>query len=109
MMILRKLLLNKVTLFCSLFILFISILLKYYGLNTIDKNMNLIFSSKLEKKNDKLFTQEELIQFNGIDMKQMYLAILGNVFDVTKGKKHYGKGSGYNFFIGMLFFSLVYF
>lgn len=28
------------------------------------------------------------------------LAILGQVFDVTKGRRHYGKDGGYSFFAG---------
>ena len=30
----------------------------------------------------------------------IYLAILGRIYDVSKGKKHYGPGGGYNFFSG---------
>lgn len=48
----------------------------------------------------KLFSSEELQKYNGIDNPELYLAILGNVFDVTKGKKHYGPGETYNVFAG---------
>jgi len=30
----------------------------------------------------------------------IYIGIKGKVYDVTKGKKHYGKGGGYNGFAG---------
>lgn len=45
----------------------------------------------------RLFTVEELAAFNG---DQLYLAILGSVFDVTKGARHYEPGGGYHGFIG---------
>ncbi|EDV22627.1 uncharacterized protein TRIADDRAFT_16260, partial [Trichoplax adhaerens] len=48
-----------------------------------------------------IFTASDLKQYNGDDpQKPIYLAVLGQVFDVTKGKEHYGKGGGYNFFSG---------
>lgn len=31
---------------------------------------------------------------------KLYLAILGSIYDVTEGKKHYGIGSPYNYFVG---------
>ncbi len=34
------------------------------------------------------------------DAPVLRLAILGQVFDVTKGRKHYGKDGGYAFFAG---------
>ena len=48
----------------------------------------------------RLFTKKELSQFTGADDGDVYLAILGDVFDVTKGRKHYGVGGGYGFFSG---------
>lgn len=53
--------------------------------------------------NEKLFTPEELKDFNGRDeSKGPYLAILGRVYNVKKGKKHYGPDGGYEFFSGKL-------
>jgi len=50
---------------------------------------------------EKLFTAEELQKYNGSDPRQpIYLAILGQVFDVSKAPKYYGKGGGYNGFAG---------
>lgn len=49
----------------------------------------------------KLFTKEELTKFTGKDNSPVYLAILGDVFDVSKGRKHYGQGGGYHFFTGL--------
>ncbi|KAL3502440.1 hypothetical protein ACH5RR_036889 [Cinchona calisaya] len=49
----------------------------------------------------RLFSVEELSLYNGSDPQQpIYLGILGTVFDVTKGKSHYGSGGGYNHFAG---------
>lgn len=49
----------------------------------------------------KLFTVQELALYNGTDAAlPILLAILGSVFDVTKGKSHYGSGGGYNHFAG---------
>lgn len=47
-----------------------------------------------------IFTADELKQYNGIEKPQLYLALLGNVYDVTKGEKHYGKDGSYNYFVG---------
>lgn len=50
---------------------------------------------------DRLFTSDELAQYDGeANSKGLYLAILGKVYDVSKGKKHYGPGGSYHFFVG---------
>ncbi|KAL2327138.1 hypothetical protein Fmac_020565 [Flemingia macrophylla] len=50
---------------------------------------------------ERLFGAEELSLFNGTDEGlPILLGILGSVFDVTKGKSHYGSGGGYNHFAG---------
>ncbi|XP_048328803.2 membrane-associated progesterone-binding protein 4 [Ziziphus jujuba] len=49
----------------------------------------------------RLFSAEELALYNGTDEGlPILLGILGSVFDVTKGKSHYGMGGGYNHFSG---------
>lgn len=49
----------------------------------------------------KIFTAKELAQYDGsAKSKGLYLAILGRVYDVSKGQKHYGPGGGYHFFAG---------
>lgn len=51
--------------------------------------------------NIKLFSKEALAEFNGEDEKKpIYLSILGSVYDVSKGKKHYGSGCSYSYFAG---------
>ncbi|KAL0994770.1 hypothetical protein UPYG_G00126950 [Umbra pygmaea] len=49
----------------------------------------------------RLITKDELSLYIGEeDSNGLYLAILGQVFDVEKGMKHYGPGGSYNFFAG---------
>lgn len=56
---------------------------------------------KQPPKGPVLMTKEELAQYDGgPDSKGVYLAVLGQVFDVSKGKEHYGPGGGYGFFSG---------
>ncbi|KAF9400626.1 hypothetical protein BGZ94_005414 [Podila epigama] len=48
-----------------------------------------------------VFTQEELKRYDGSDPNtNIYLAVKGEVFDVTAGRSFYGKGGGYSFFSG---------
>lgn len=65
------------------------------------EDLTLYFNS-FNTKVKGVYSEKELAQFNGVDNSNMYLAVLGVVFDVTKGKKHYEKGSGYHYFIGKL-------
>jgi predicted heme/steroid binding protein len=46
------------------------------------------------------FSKEDLSPFTGEDGTPIYLAIVGHVFDVTKGKDFYGVGAGYSGFAG---------
>ncbi|XP_016130604.1 neuferricin-like [Sinocyclocheilus grahami] len=51
----------------------------------------------------RMLTEDELSLYNGGEnSKGLYLAILGQVFDVEKRSKHYGPGGGYHFFTGKL-------
>lgn len=54
-------------------------------------------------KKGKLFTKEDLWEKyrGGKGSKGLYLAIMGRVYDVQKGSKHYGPGGGYSFFAGI--------
>lgn len=53
------------------------------------------------KEPDRIFTKEELAKYKGQDGGDIYLAILGKVFDVTRGRDYYGPGGGYEFFSGV--------
>jgi len=49
----------------------------------------------------KLWNAEDLAGYDGSDpTKPVLIGIVGEVFDVSKGAKHYGKGGGYNGFAG---------
>lgn len=51
----------------------------------------------------RLFTKDELAKYNGDENSLgLYLSIMGSVYDVKKGVKHYGEGGSYNFFAGEL-------
>ncbi|XP_050304588.1 neuferricin homolog [Anthonomus grandis grandis] len=58
------------------------------------------YLSKQTEKADNLYTAEELAFFDGVQSPLLFLSILGNVFNVTKGAKHYGPGQQYHFFVG---------
>ncbi|KAH7731734.1 Cytochrome b5-like Heme/Steroid binding domain containing protein [Aphelenchoides avenae] len=48
-----------------------------------------------------VFTHDQLALFDGTrPAKPVYLAILGRIYDVEKGRKHYAPGGGYHFFSG---------
>eukprot|EP00884_Botryococcus_braunii_P001478 jgi/Botrbrau1/11330/Bobra.0038s0089.1 len=53
-----------------------------------------------EPPEKRVLSLQELAVFDGERAPRIYLAILGQVFDVTRGRKHYGKGGGYGFFSG---------
>jgi len=63
------------------------------------------FTKKLKTSmKDRLFTKAELKAYDGsVAGKPIYLGILGEVFDVTKGAKHYSRAQngGYSFFSGI--------
>ncbi|RHY95897.1 hypothetical protein DYB37_005665 [Aphanomyces astaci] len=46
-------------------------------------------------------SRQELASYNGVDKSKLYLAILGQVFDVTAGARHYGVNGAYRHFIGV--------
>lgn len=49
----------------------------------------------------RLFSSDELSLFDGQEGSMgLYLAILGQVFDVHQGHKHYGPGGAYHFMTG---------
>jgi predicted heme/steroid binding protein len=48
-----------------------------------------------------VFTRDQLSLFDGSrHSKPIYLALLGRVYNVNKGEKHYGVGGSYNIFAG---------
>ncbi|XP_069135483.1 neuferricin-like isoform X2 [Argopecten irradians] len=68
---------------------------------TITQNTNIPGGNTgVNSASDRIFTKEELWKYRGEENGAIYLAVLGQVFDVTKGRKHYGPGGGYGFFSG---------
>ena len=55
----------------------------------------------LANRNAVLASRQCLLHIKGVDGSPVYLAVLGQVFDVTKGRKHYGTGGGYEIFAGI--------
>jgi hypothetical protein len=68
---------------------------EYATENTVDSTP--LSSEELKTK---IFSKEELLATKA-NPKKIYLAILGKVFDVTKGAKHYQPGGSYEFFVGV--------
>lgn len=63
---------------------------------------------KSTTKKEKLFTADDLKKYDGREgSKGLYLALLGRVYNVKKGKNHYGPGGGYEFFAGMVLLLLI--
>lgn len=54
-----------------------------------------------------ILTQDQLATFDGIRSPKLYLAILGKVYDVSTGSRHYQVGESYHYFVGK--FSLIFF
>jgi predicted heme/steroid binding protein len=52
------------------------------------------------KTSSKTFTLEWLEKQGTKDNKNLYLAVLGKIYDVSKGAKHYEPGGSYDFFVG---------
>jgi predicted heme/steroid binding protein len=80
-------------------VLFAAIVI-YFNTAIIQYFQSFVKTSVSQDKQVNLFTKDELKLYNGIDKPQLYLAILGKVFDVSTGASHYGNGATYNFFIG---------
>lgn len=74
---------------------FLSKVHKIFSVTNEDKK------SQVEANVDRLFTEKQLRSYTGeIQNNDLYLVILGNVFDVTKGKRFYGPGEHYHSFLG---------
>ena len=59
-----------------------------------------------KEPSEKVFTKEELTKYDGSEGSPgIYLAILGQVFDVSKAPNFYGPNGGYGFFAGKKPFS----
>lgn len=63
-----------------------------------------IYSSKWNPKrkpvSGTVFTVDQLRTKDGSSDSGLWIAILGRIYDVERGRKHYGPGGGYSFFAG---------
>lgn len=46
------------------------------------------------------YTLRELSNYNGFDLEKIYIAVKGNVYDVSKGRQFYGPSGPYSNFAG---------
>jgi predicted heme/steroid binding protein len=53
-----------------------------------------------DSKPRRVVTKEELAKHNGKDGADIWLSVLGEVYDVSKGQQYYGPGMGYGAFAG---------
>lgn len=68
----------------------------YYQTSKLNSN-KIVYQTNKIQTNLKSYTPEELANFNGIDPKMpIYLALDGNVYDVSKGKEFYKLGGAYH-------------
>jgi len=92
--------LSEAVVFKSLDVKKIVSLITSYTTNTPFFGYDLKHIEKLFER-PRYFTREELKQYDGSDPElPVYLAIKGTVFDVTPGRRHYGKGGAYSHFAG---------
>lgn len=74
----------------------------YYGNNQIEV-------MKFQKN---LMTSEDLQNYNGKIIDKLYVAVIGSIFDVSAGSRHYGFGESYHYFVGKInieFFVIIYY
>ncbi|XP_023946888.2 neuferricin [Bicyclus anynana] len=57
-------------------------------------------SNNIDVLKKRVFSLSDLSTYDGVQQEKLYLAVLGNVFDVTVGSQHYRKGSSYHYFVG---------
>lgn len=72
------------------------------GSNSGSGNVDLKDGSPKVVDPNRVFTKEELAKYKGEDGADIYIALMGRVFDVTRGRDFYGPGGGYSFFSGKI-------
>ena len=77
----------------------------FSNVNNIDLELEIDPSKDSDKDKDaptliRDFTPRELSNFNGFDLEKIYIAVRGNVYDVSKGRQFYGPSGPYSNFAG---------
>lgn len=72
--------------------------------SNLDKKLNIKPNLDI---NQKVFTSSELKKYTNLE-DGLYISILGHVFDVTKGAKHYGPGATYHAFTGKIYIETAF-
>ncbi|KAJ0963059.1 hypothetical protein J5N97_028181 [Dioscorea zingiberensis] len=71
------------------------------GLGFLVALVAMVIRFSITNQHERIWKVEELAMHNGTDEGlPILLGILGSVFDVTKGRSHYGPGGGYHHFAG---------
>lgn len=73
-----------------------------YGNGNIGKS-NLVSNANVKHE---MFTAKELEKYTNLE-DGLYISILGQIFDVTKGAKHYGPGASYHAFTGIIYVNII--
>jgi len=91
-----------VTFISLLTIIFIHVIFNSSSNSDSDNGSNNKEKEEEEEKKDppRDFTIDQLREYNGKDDKPIYIALRGDVFDVSSAKDFYGEGSGYHCFAG---------
>lgn len=81
----------------------IAVLVAFYSWKGTNNNPKSAVQPPITISSDeeKLFTAEQLALFDGSEEgRGIFIAILGRIYDVDRGRRHYGPGGSYNFFAG---------
>lgn len=79
---------------------FVTTIVKYLTDGTLTDRFDMrYFGLNEDSDGERIFTISELEQYRNME-NGLYLSILGRVFDVTKGEKHYGPEGSYHAFTG---------
>ena len=91
----------KLKIYFILLAIFVGIIIGvFYQVNISGVKASSI-KNKTIQSNSKIFTLQELGNFNGTDPNlPIYLVLNGNVYDVTKGKEFYQIGGAYHYLAG---------
>lgn len=75
------------------------------GVSTVDVVKDIDATGQTEAEHDEPtviqdYTPRMLSNYNGFDLEKVYMAIRGNVYDVSAGRRFYGPSGPYNNFAG---------